>query len=166
MDGLRRAALALSTLTDRDRRWVLERLPAPQRDSISPLLREIGGLGLVAEPDLHERLRDEENRLLAGSIAEGDALAETAIHRLDAHAPALVAQVLADESDVTVAALIARFPWRWNAPVMHALPQRRRERITRLAPVAKTMRAMPWRVLVRTVCNRADLIAETFGATP
>ena len=166
MDGLRRAALALSTLTDRDRRWVLDHLPASQRDSLSPLLREIGGLGLVAEPDLHKRLRDEENRLLATSIADGDVLAETAIRRLDEHAPAVVAQVLADESDATVAALTARFPWRWNVPVMHMLAQRRRERITRLASVTKAMRVVPWRLLVRTVCNRADLTAEALEATP
>jgi hypothetical protein len=163
MDGLRRAALALSTLTERDRRWMLDRLPAPQRDGLSPLLHELGGLGLVADPDLHQRLRDEENRQLAAAMADGDALAEAAMRRLDAHAPAVVAQVLADESDVAVAALAARFPWRWSAPVLQMLEPQRRSRIARLMPVARTMQGTPWRLLVRAVCNRADLTAEAFG---
>ena len=141
---------------------MLDRLPAPQRDSLSPLLHEIGGLGLAADSDLHQHLRDEENRQLAAVMAKGDAIAEAALRRLDAHAPPVVAQVLADESDVTVAALAARFPWRWSTPVLQRLRPQRRARVARLLPIAQTMQDTPWRLMVRAVCNRADLAAEAF----
>lgn len=163
MDGMRRAALALSTLCARDRDWMLGRLPAAQRERIAPLLQELGGLGLVPEADIHERLRDEENRQLAAQLAGGDALAEAAIRRLDAHAPAVVVQMMADESDVAVAALTARFPWRWTAAVLQALEPSRRTRIARLVPVVRAMQDTPWRMLVRTACNRADLASETWA---
>ena len=48
--GMRRAALALHALGASDRRWLLERLDAGQRERLQPLLAELDALGVRFDP--------------------------------------------------------------------------------------------------------------------
>lgn len=163
MDGLRRAALALSALDVRDREWVLDQLPLADRRRVRLLLDELHALGMVVEPDVHARLRDEEARRRATALAAGDEHAEQAILRLDDCSAEVVVQVFNDEPDVVVAALLTRFPWRWAGEALGRLHEVRRSRIARMKHVVCSMQEAPWRALVQSMSQRINACHEEIG---
>lgn len=55
-DGMRRVALALHALAAEDRNWLLQQLPAADRQGLDALLRELQELGLPPEPELIDEL--------------------------------------------------------------------------------------------------------------
>ena len=163
MDGLRRAALALSAVPARDCDWILSRLPEERRAQLRPLVNELRTLGLAPEPGLHQRLRDEEGRRAMSALAAGNERLERALKRLDDSPPALIEQLLLSEPDVTIAALIDRFAWRWMGEVLRRLPPERRERVLRMKPGLAGMQDETWHALVQAVASRIDRLPVVPG---
>jgi hypothetical protein len=156
MDGLRRAALALSAVPVRDCDWILSRLPEERRAQLRPLVSELRTLGLAPEPGLHQRLRDEEARRAVSALAAGDERLERAVKRLNDCPTAVIEQLLLGEPDVTIAALTDRFAWRWMDEVLRRLPPERRERVLRMKPGLTGMQDATWQALVQAVASRID----------
>lgn len=163
MEGLRRAALALSAVPARDCNWILSRLPAARREQLRPLVTELRTLGLAPEPDLHQRLRDEEARRAVSALAGGDERLERAVKRLNDCLPAVVEQLLEGEPDVVVAALAYRFSWRWMDEVLQRLPPERRGRVLRMRPTLAGMQDTTWQALVQAVAARIDKLPVVQG---
>ncbi len=87
---LRRAALFLGSLHTEDRKWLLERLPAGQRQTLAPLLKELRSLGSL-DPTVAQQL--------LGGDMDGTALAEPPspqhlLRGLQGLSPAWAARVL------------------------------------------------------------------------
>lgn len=104
--GLRRAALALHALGEADREWLLSRLPAQSRETLDPLLVELGELG----------------------IAPDDAVIRVALSEVVADAPVATDEaralcaVLADEAPAVQSLLLAALPASQRDAVLQHWP--------------------------------------------
>lgn len=127
MDGLRLSALALHAVADRDRAWLLSRLPDAQRRQLSALVRELRGTGVPADAELvHQLVRERE--ALASDPAP-DALATRMVR---ANAQDIWA-LLRGESDAVIGRIVRRHDWPWKPALLELCGVGRAKRIEELA---------------------------------
>ncbi|MNK29404.1 hypothetical protein D3C87_477980 [compost metagenome] len=139
MDGLRLCALALHAVADRDRAWLLSRLPDGQRKQLSALVRELRGTGVPADPELvHHLVR--ENEALAGDPPDSMAA------RLARASAQDIWALLRGESDAVIGRIVRCHEWPWKAALFDQCGSGRAKRIEalagRLAPAAALERAL------------------------
>jgi len=115
MNGERKAALALASLGEADRAWLLERLPEEPRARVAALLGELSEMRVSFDRELMAQLGKGE----PPKKAEPPQAELLALHGFDVDA---VAAVLAPEPDWLAALVIGARPWPWR----DAFLQRRR----------------------------------------
>lgn len=114
MSAARRAALALHALGASDRHWILGQLGQAHRDVLTPLLGELGRLGIPADPDVVQAaLRDVNVQRSTDPDARVQAIWEADLSRM------LV--LLRGESDELVARLLNLRAWPWAAALLERL---------------------------------------------
>lgn len=118
MNGERKAALALASLGDTDRAWMLERLAEPQRARVATLLDELREMRVPFDRELVKQLAPQPE-------------APHGLHAFDAQA---VLGALEDEPDWLVALVLRARAWPWRAGLLQRLPAERRSRIGRALP--------------------------------
>lgn len=115
---LRRAALTVHALPERDRSWMLESLSPADRESLGGLLAELQALGIPQDP-----------ALLAG-MAAGSARHEEESDRwpeaLDEADISALLRVLAREPVSVTRALLSIRAWTWRARLLAAMDARMR----------------------------------------
>lgn len=167
MNGFRRAALAMSALSKRDRKWMLGRLPADQRRHIEPLLQELDQLGLVPQPEMLEQLRAEDAMRGAEQLCGEDKGLLAAVRALEAAPAPRVEAVLADESAPVVAALLARYRWGWAHEVLSSMTAERRQAVVACMSRTRLMRDRTWRALVLALAGELQALEPVrWGAAP
>lgn len=119
--GARKAALVLHGLSPDDRRWLLSHLPAPQRETVGPLLDELVALGVPADAKLMEEVLGSHRTVAALSGQEPFALSQAAASD--------VARVVAQESAALVATLLNVRSWPWHEALLALLPAPRRQQV-------------------------------------
>ncbi|MDR6602112.1 hypothetical protein J2732_003104 [Achromobacter deleyi] len=127
MDGLRLSALALHAVADRDRAWLLSRLPDGQRKQLSALVEELRGTGVPADPELVRQLVREQE-VLARSPAPG--AIGTRLVRASADD---IWALLRSESDAVVSRIVRRHDWPWITAFLELCGPARAKRIESLA---------------------------------
>lgn len=132
MDRLRLGALALHAVADRDRAWLLSRLPNAQRKQLSALVEELRRTGVPADPELVRQLVREQEVLARGSVAGA---MNARLVRASAED---VWALLRSESDAVISRIVRRHDWPWTAAFMELCGAARAKRIEavgkRLAP--------------------------------
>lgn len=140
MDGLRLSALALHAVADRDRAWLLSRLPNAQRKQLSALVEELRGTGVPADPELVRQLVREQEVL-----ARGPAAGAMKARLVRASAEDVWA-LLRSESDAVISRVVRRHEWPWTAAFMELCGPARANRIEalgkRLAPAVALEQAL------------------------
>jgi hypothetical protein len=126
MDGVRISALVLYALADADRKWLLARLPALQRDRLSELLRELRSSGMEADYELVQRLIREKQAL--STVSDRLVPSKQLVHA-DARA---LWQVLKGEPDTLIARLLGLHAWPWQDEIFAIAGIERAARIERL----------------------------------
>jgi len=120
VDGLRKAALALSGLRDADRDWILARLPSGTQSGIAPLLEELRAMRIRLEPEDVAQLLEAPRK---------DAETVRAVPTLELASPRMVLEVLEAESDWLVAVVLRARAWPWRAGFLELLDAERRKRV-------------------------------------
>ncbi|WZB69056.1 hypothetical protein WJ968_20225 [Achromobacter xylosoxidans] len=112
MDGLRLSALALHAVADRDRAWLLSRLPDAQRGPLAELLTELRRTGIPADPGLITQLVRERE-----AMNEGARGGQPSPGLLQAAAEDVWKQ-LRGEPDAVAARILRRNRWPWLDDLM------------------------------------------------
>ncbi len=112
MDGLRLSALALHAVADRDRAWLLSRLPDAQRGPLAELLTELRRTGIPADPGLITQLVHERE-----AMNEGARGGQPSPGLLQAAAEDVWKQ-LRGEPDAVAARILRRNRWPWLDDLM------------------------------------------------
>ena len=120
MSDLRKAALTLHALADRDRAWLLERLPASHRQSLEYLLQELSNLGIPPDARLLEH---------AIAAARESAPLPSARATVDALTPDRMQTLLRGEPAGLVARVLAMQPWSWSEAFLRGLDASERRRL-------------------------------------
>lgn len=123
--GARQAALLLHTLDEKDRRWMLEQLPAAARSETERLLADLQALGMPSDPSLLDAV-------LSASSQQPPKTSAGRGHRLDAAEAVQVARVLRSEPDGLIARLLQHSSWSWHDAVLDELGPSRRRRIAEI----------------------------------
>jgi len=146
--SMRRAALTLHALSDRDQRWLLERLPVRQSGTLRGLLHELQSLGIPAD-------------MLPGIEGANDAahaLAETAAAE-EAHVDMDRARVWAQkEADWAVAQTLSAMRPGIRAELLAALDIDRRQRLEKLSTEILPLKGLSG---ARLLANAYAAIRET-----
>jgi hypothetical protein len=123
LSGERRAAIALASLGDADRAWLLERLPEPRRQRISTLLGELREMRVSFDRELLEQLSPAPKK---------------EAHALDGASVETVLAALEGEPDWMAALLVHARGWPWR----EAFLERRRLGPTTSEVKPKALEAM------------------------
>lgn len=127
MDGLRLSALALHAVAERDRAWLLSRLPAAQRRDLSALVRELRGTGIPADPELLHQLVREREAMVSDPAPDAPAARVIRAQAQDIWA------VLRGESDAIIGRILRRHDWPWKSALLELCGAVRAKRIQELA---------------------------------
>lgn len=112
MDGMRKAALAISALRGDDRAWMLAQLPRTAQLKLRKLVREAAALALLPDAQtLHELTEPADGGLPSAAIARPLAVADAR----DLHA------LLDAEPDWLIAAVLRGGTWAWRAALLASL---------------------------------------------
>jgi len=131
-DGLRKAALMLSSLGEADRAWMLSHVGDAERARLDPLVAEARSLGFALDAGtLKDLIQPAAGAPGARSEAPPPAPAQTALEAADAGA---VHDVLANEPDWLIAAVVQMRPWPWREALLRLLGTERRLRVQRARP--------------------------------
>lgn len=127
MDGLRLSALALHAVADRDRAWLLSRLPAVHRRQLSSLLRELRGTGIPADQELLNQLVLEKEALASNPMPDAPAATVLRAQAQDIWA------LLRGEPDMLVARIVRLNDWPWKAAFLELCGAGRAKRVEELS---------------------------------
>ena len=111
MDGLRLSALALHAVADRDRAWLLSRLPDAQRGPLAELLTELRRTGIPADPGLITQLVREREAMNEGARVDSPARACCRLRRRTSGSNW-------GEPDAVAARILRRNRWPWLDDLM------------------------------------------------
>ena len=126
MDGVRVSALALHGLAASDRKWLMARLPAAQRERLRGLLQDLRGAGVQADAELVQRIVREK---AAHDAAPDATQAQARLMRVEA---AQIWTLVRGEPDLMVARLLRLHAWPWAAEVLIAAGKARAQRLESL----------------------------------
>lgn len=147
MNGARRAAVLLATLTDEDVEDILGRLPEDCRSQIEPCLDELRALGAAPGYDWHEVL-DAESTADQGS---DDHPAMETVAGADAD---LMSRLLAREPAPVVGALLAANDWPWRDAFLAGCSQGRRQALETCTGRAFSVAGAVQRTLIEALADR------------
>lgn len=116
--GRRSAALVLHCLDPGDRRWLFHMLPPGARATVSPLLDELGSLGLSDHPGIVRALLGGMDDAHAGRSGPRARIAEATAAEIWA--------VLQHEPLAMTGWLLALGPWPWRAALIKKLQPHQR----------------------------------------
>ncbi|MGV2895807.1 hypothetical protein ACNPPY_08415 [Achromobacter sp. AGC78] len=159
MDRLRMSALALHAVADRDRAWLLSRLPEAQRKQLAALVDELRVTGMPADPEIVQQLVREQEVLARSPVA--GALVERLL-RADAED---VWTLLRGESDAVLCRIIRLHDWPWRPALRELCGPVRAKRIDNLAtqlPVAEALE----QALIGELDRRLSLRQSTYPRVP
>lgn len=162
-EGYRKAALKLHGLSAPDRAWMLQRLPAHERATLSDLLRELKELGIKSDHRMADDISHDDVRqtlLQAGSAVAG--LAD-ALDAMCAARPAEVSAMLSSEPDTMTATVLSVYPWPWRASLLADYGVEKRQRVSRALQQAAQLKP---RVRAELVTVLADRLAVQRTETP
>jgi hypothetical protein len=129
--SMRRAALALHALDERDRDWMLHRLPVPQSETLNGLLRELRELGIPS--DVLPGIADDKQA--AKTVAEIRSEPED-------WDGAAAGEWAAKEADWVVAQVWLSLSASKRADLLAALPVDRRQRLEKLGAEIKPLKGL------------------------
>jgi hypothetical protein len=154
MDVFKKAALHLHGLEPVDCHWILEQLPEMQRETLAAMLDELRELGIPRDPTVltlsnNEGALDQNSRKhpKAGrEEPEFAAIAKASISRLG--------EILENESDATIAAVLLADDWPWKTPLLTGLDLDRQEKIS------QAMEALRGKLTVKFRDSLLSILAE------
>jgi hypothetical protein len=136
VSGERKAALALSSLVEADRTWMLERLQEPQRARLVALLDELGTMRVSFDRELLKQLGEPEKP----QQAEKPLQPPMEAHALETADPRPLLDVLEREPDWLVALVLRARAWPWRGALLERLDTERARRVARVPPDAPALR--------------------------
>lgn len=126
--SLRRAALVVHAMPERDRAWLLAQLAPQERAQLEPLLAELRSLGIPGDRALLEEAigvaRPPGER--DGDAVSPHAQALAALRKAD---PERLAAVLRGEPALLVAKLLRIADWPWRGAVLQRLGSAARKQV-------------------------------------
>jgi len=155
MIGYRRAAVALHGVSEADRSWVLNALPATDREAVQQMLAELKELGFG--DDLGAVMNVSRETINAKS---GDEI--SALERIRAARAEQLFSILEHEPSSLIAQFISIEKWSWSGDFLALFPVARKERI--LASVSHTLDIPSAKVsfLIEAVGNRIAATASDY----
>jgi hypothetical protein len=128
-NDVRKAALLLHTLSDLDRNWMLERLPAQHRRQLLDLVEELHGLGIPASQALLDAVKDDTTAGRAPICTPADDSWESRCAEIDRAGPSAVWPILRDEPEHLIARVMAVRDWSWAPAIAQWLDPLQRSRV-------------------------------------
>jgi hypothetical protein len=150
MDGLRRAALVLSSLRADDRAWMLARVHDTERVRLAELVSEVRGLGLSLDAQtLRQFVHSDGSQLdLEADDARSSNIASAS--------PGAVHEILGREPDWLIAIVLRARPWRWREAFLSLLGAERRRRVGSALPPGIEVRPRVIEALTSAISARLD----------
>jgi hypothetical protein len=124
--GLRRSALVLYAMTNADREWVFERLPAKARALLDPMIGELRELGVATDRAL---LRDAVQQSESLQAKDSTPVAETDEQALEKFSHEIIAQAFDAEPAGLIAKLLSCRQWSWRESVLQRIGVYKRRQI-------------------------------------
>ena len=169
-ENIRKAALLMHGLSDKDRAWMLHQLPIDIRKEIEPLIQELQFLGFQSDYslqacDLSVTIEDNIPSLQERDV-QHTALEEpelvTPIERLKYQPASSVANWMKDESEWVVAQILMSNDWPWMDVCLSHLENNKRQRIRGLlGTIPAIPKVVMNRLLERLVEKLDDITSMT-----
>jgi hypothetical protein len=121
MTGERKAALALASLGEADRAWLLGQLPETPRARVNALLGELREMRVSFDRELLKQLGPAQ-------VVPKDS------HALDGADTRALLQVLQHEPDWLVTLVLRAREWPWRSAFLQQIGAERTRRVARIAP--------------------------------
>jgi hypothetical protein len=150
VDGLRKAALLLSSLRAEDRAWMLARVHDSERAQLVALLSEVHGLGVSLDAQTLRQLARSDS---AEPEPETDVARSSNVASASAGA---MHEVLGREPDWLIAIVLRDRPWRWREAFLNLLGTERRMRVQRVLPPGIDVRPRVIEALISAIEARLD----------
>ncbi|MEJ1357623.1 MAG: hypothetical protein RPU52_11970 [Candidatus Sedimenticola sp. (ex Thyasira tokunagai)] len=112
MSAYKRAALYLHGLSNRDRDWVLSKLPGNDRSKIGEFLESLLHLGIPADRSLLAEIETLQSSVATGKSDSSSI--DFAIIKIDQSSLTQISDLLENESPVLVSALLSCREWCWK----------------------------------------------------
>ena len=122
MTGYRRAAMTLHGVAAEDRSWVLNALPANDRDTLVQLLDELKELGFADDAGMAMELASEASN--AASYVP-----VTVLQRIRQAKAGHLFSILEHEPSSLIAQFLSIERWSWSRDFLNLFPAARKERI-------------------------------------
>lgn len=125
--GARHAALLLHAMAPADRAWMLEALPAAERDELQGLLAELEALGIASDPTL---IADATASTARSAPAQRAPMSdEEMLHALDGAQQSAMIRLVRAEPVGLIAAWLRVADWPWSEGLLNALEPGHRRRV-------------------------------------
>ncbi|WP_116138494.1 hypothetical protein [Trinickia diaoshuihuensis] len=112
-DDVRKAALLLHTLSDADRNWMFEQLPAQQRRRLLDLVDELRELGIPGSPALLDAMKDDSAAERPPAPLPDTDSWEGWCAVIERAGPSAVWPMLRTEPEPLIARVLALRDWSW-----------------------------------------------------
>ena len=131
-NDVRKAALLLHTLSDADRNWMLEQLPAQHRRQLLDLVEELRELGIPASQALLDAVKDDTTAGRAPICVPAVDSWESWCAEIDRAGPSAVWPILRAEPEHLIARVMAVRDWSWAPAIAQWLDPLQRSRVRAL----------------------------------
>ncbi len=139
-DGYRKAALELHNLSKPDRAWMLKNFASEERDRLNDLLNELKSLGIKCTEFRSGELFSDEIKDVPLHGLDDPALSAS-ITRLCKASVAEISEMVLNEPDYVVAAVLSVYSWPWRAQLLSSFGVEKRLRFAKAMQVAPMLGA-------------------------
>jgi flagellar motor switch protein FliG len=165
--GMRRSAILLHSLNDKDRNWLLKNMPINQREMLTELLEELREIGIPRDEKLIQDFFQEcaPKTELIESITYVEITAEEAALKTISGADAFVMfKVLGKQPSIFIAKFLSIQPWDWKADFIELLDEQKMRTVFKMLalPAHAHLTERAKNELVQIVCASLLIIGGDY----
>jgi len=156
MSGIRQAALCIHGLNPKDKKWILKRLPKPQRLAIKAMLIELKQLGIPPNQDWLPKIEEKkDSEQLQAELCDAT---KSLVGKIDEVSVLEIKRVLLSESDDFIATIMSIRYWSWTDQFMNVFSSKRKSQIDGLIAERKyQLKPMVMATLIAIVADEIGI---------
>lgn len=154
INGYRKAALKLHTMSAKDREWLLQQFTEDEQASLTELLRELQELGIKSDFGMSGELSADETIDMSNPVPDNEPEVDKSVELLCAARAEEIAMLLSNEPDMVAGVVLSAYPWPWRSQLLASYGVEARLRASRALSQAQVLRPKVRSELIRMMASR------------